>query len=535
MKKILLIVGIVLVIITIGIPIFVSIFILPNIKRETSGNFPQTLEAQKEYVDKNSEPWIQSKGMKYLGFEEVTDLDLRALKSGTDLTRRYPTSIKAVFDPGAISNTVDLLYYSDELGDLGVNTFWVIGEYRMKNYKAYQFSPSFSHLGFPQLLSDQDANKVIAWRLLLAKKLGFATILIPDYPSLFNIGRENFDLTKVEPEFKRVALELAKIAEECRVEYLAPVNEYNHLLISNGYSMDEIVENEKRFYGDLLPKIRAIFHGKVVIKNGAVNDWNNFKRQSMVGADLFGVGNAFTGIRTRENMLPKVQAANFVSARDNVPWFESEFVVYRPIDQEHWMGVVQSTAPMENTYREGLDIFEREAQGAIGFTFMSWTGVGKIRGTAVSQVMKDFFERWQPTAKLTPDIKIAEAAVGGRNASIVDWFLNLPSYYSFAFKLLTGQMGPGEKDPSMGEGSLPCKGKEECEIYCAKPENRTECEKARGNESQNGEMNKNKEPGNQNQGEMQGGPGGCKSQSECQAYCSQPQNREECSKFQSPN
>jgi len=235
-------------------------------------------------------------------------------------------------------------------------------------------------------------------------------------------------------------------------------------------------------------------------------------------------------------MKPKIDAANFVSARDGVPWFESEFVVYRPIDQEHWLGYVESTSPMENVYKEALDIFEREAKGAVGFTFMSWTGVGKIRGTESVTVMKDFFTRWQPTTKVIPDIKIAEAAAGGQSTSILDWFKNLPTYYSFAYKMVTGQMKPAERDPSMGEGGLPCKGKEECDAYCAKPENRAVCEKAKGGNGQGGDQNFGPDGGLQDQqmGGQQGGPGGCKSDAECQAYCSQPKNREECYKFQPP-
>ncbi|MCL4354490.1 hypothetical protein M1349_03405, partial [Patescibacteria group bacterium] len=31
------------------------------------------------------------------------------------------------------------------------------------------------------------------------------------------------------------------------------------------------------------------------------------------------------------------------------------------------------------------------------------------------------------------------------------------------------------------------------------------------------------------------GPGGCKSQSECDAYCDKPEHREECSKFTPPD
>lgn len=515
---------VIITLIAVAIPVFLSVFVLPNIKKETAAGFPEgNLSAIKDFVANNSEPWEMSKGEKYMGFEAPTENELQALRKDTDLARRYPTSLKAIFDPGAVSNTVNLLYYSDELADLGVNTYWVIGEYRMNDYKVTQFSPNFNHMGFPQMLNEEEADRVLAWRILLAKKLGFATIVIPDYPSVFNIGRQNFDLAKVEPEFKRVALDLAKVAEENGAEYFAPLNEYNHLLISNGYSMDEIVAHEKDFYGDLLPKVRQIYHGKIVIKNGAVNDWNNFKRESMKGADLFGVGNGFTGVRTKENMEPKVQAANFVSARDNVPWFETEFLVYRPIDQENWLGYLESTAPMENTYKEGLNIFASQAKGAVGFTFMGWTGVGRIRGTPAASVMKDFYNRWQPTPKLTPDQNLAKPFLSSGQSS---FFENLSNYYPFFFKLITGQMKkPDEKDPSMGEGGLPCKGKEECDAYCAKPEHQAECDKLR--EKKGGDQGLQ-----ENQG---GGPGGCQSDQECQVYCSKPQNQSECLKFRSSN
>lgn len=502
-KKILLIVGIIIVIVAIAVPLLLSIFVLPRIKQETAGGFPEgNLPAIKEFVAQNSEPWEMSKGEKYMGFTTPTAGELVALKKDTDLFRHYPTSLKAIFDAGAVSNTVDLLYYSDELADLGVNTYWVIGEYRMQNYKVTQFSPNFSSMGFPQLLNDEDADKVIAWRILLAKRLGFATIVIPDYPSLFNIGRQNFDLTKVDPEFKGVALDLAKVAEDNGAEYFAPVNEYNHLLISNGYTMDEVAAHEQEFLADLLSKIRQIYHGKIVIKNGAVGDWNNFKHESMVGADLFGVGTVFTGIRTNENMIPMVDAANTVSVRDNVPWFISEFVVFRPTDQEHWMGIIQSTAPMENTYRDALRLFEKEERGAVGFSFMSWTGVGRIRGDSATSVLKDFYARWQPTPKLIPSQNVVKSFLAGGQSSIIDWFANLPSYYSFAFKMITGQMGPGKgpqaQDPNIGEGGLPCKGKDECDVYCSKPEHQIECKKARGSSENNQTNQENVLNGGQN-------------------------------------
>lgn len=98
--------------------------------------------------------------------------------------------------------------------------------------------------------------------------------------------------------------------------------------------------------------------------------------------------------------------------------------------------------------------------------------------------------------------------------------------------LIGGKLEPPTRPdlPQTGPGG--CKSQLECEEFCSKTENKEECSKF----SPPGDL-KGKDEGqgsvSRNRGE-QTGPGGCKSQNECDAYCDKPENREECSKFAPP-
>lgn len=466
----------------------------------------------------------------YFGYMAPTDGELKKLKSSVDLTRRYPKTLKAVFAPGPVPNTNEILYFSDELAELGINTYWVIGEYQIKNNKISQFLPTISRAGLPGELSQEDAKKVLAWRIMLAKKAGFATILIPDLPSVSNIGRDKFDIAKLKPEFEDLALDLAKLAEEYQVEYFSPVNEYEHMLFSNGYSIDEVAKLENEFYSEIIPKIRAIYQGKIIIKTGDLGNWERLSKLSMKGADLFGVGNAYAMGKGEifKDESAKAQAADLVSQRDNVPWFESEFMVYREIDQQNWMGRIASTYPMDKAYQEGVSAFEKNSTSrTAGFTFMSWTGVGRIRGSAAAEVMKNFFKNWKPTAKVTSNLNPIDFVVSEPKVTFWDKLLSVPKFYLGLPDIITGKSGPRKDEsyvPQGGPGG--CKNKEECEAFCAKPENYSTCKRFGGGEDE----------GPRDKGSPdQSGPGGCKSDAECHAYCDLPEHKAECDKFMPRN
>lgn len=107
-------------------------------------------------------------------------------------------------------------------------------------------------------------------------------------------------------------------------------------------------------------------------------------------------------------------------------------------------------------------------------------------------------------------------------AKFIDWISNLfrglPIIGSATSKMERPQAGPGG-----------CRSQAECDTFCSKPENKESCSKfapPEGINSQNGleapDLTK-------------GGPGGCKSRTECQSYCSKLENSEECSKFFAPS
>ncbi|MEW6295775.1 MAG: hypothetical protein AB1467_05820 [Candidatus Diapherotrites archaeon] len=91
-----------------------------------------------------------------------------------------------------------------------------------------------------------------------------------------------------------------------------------------------------------------------------------------------------------------------------------------------------------------------------------------------------------------------------------------------------GMQGMG---PPSGEGGQapPCNSPEECQAYCSDPAHAQECQ-GMGPGGQQGEpFGQGMEPQQGEQGgEMREGPGGCKSMSECIAYCKDPAHREEC-------
>ncbi len=82
--------------------------------------------------------------------------------------------------------------------------------------------------------------------------------------------------------------------------------------------------------------------------------------------------------------------------------------------------------------------------------------------------------------------------------------------------------------PTTGPGG--CKTQAECDAACAKPENKEACSKFAppSNENDKGELSgiSDIRPDLE-----KGGPSGCKTRTECEAYCSKPENKEACSKF----
>lgn len=116
------------------------------------------------------------------------------------------------------------------------------------------------------------------------------------------------------------------------------------------------------------------------------------------------------------------------------------------------------------------------------------------------------------------------------------------------FALEAGFMGEEEKVGAQkmlqalekGAKPPPCKGKEECDVYCSQEGHKEECIKffvAAGFMSEK-DAEMMRQGGGFGQGPGQGGPngpGGCKTKEECDVFCNNPANQETCRKFGEEN
>lgn len=353
---------------------------------------PADPEARKEWVAEKIIDSLYNHQTINLNYKVPSQKELDRLKTQVSLKRVYPPFMNAVMEYGTDVYTANLLYFGDELQELGLNTIVLLPGYHVKNGQLQFFYSNTS--GSPMLLSASEAKRAIAHSIIMAKQLGFTVILIPDYPDLEQGGFSQLkNPDQFEAELERVILELAEIAEEYGVEYLAPSNAMEMLMVENNYQRDEIYRRTNAYNARVTPKLRKIYSGKIFYKMGGLGDWPSYKNISLEGADLFG----FTGCYYHEpwfiadDIKQAAQVADAMSARDGVPWMNIEFFVRNEQDQLRDLGEIKVTTPIEEAYQVGLASFKENAGNAVGFTITSYLGAGKIRGTKAQPLVKEFF------------------------------------------------------------------------------------------------------------------------------------------------
>ncbi|MFC1790325.1 hypothetical protein ACFLZP_02475 [Patescibacteria group bacterium] len=307
--------------------------------------------------------------------------------------KTYPKYIKAVQTYGTLPNLVEVLYFGDDLADLGVNTQFIHASYWFKDG---EFELWYQGYDKGTILSQDEARRALVHNILLARQLGLAVILFPDYTTLEEKGLDELGISfGLEERLEKIALELAPIAEKYKVEYLVPVNQIEMLFETNGFSIEEARRRTNVFYTSSVPKIKKVYSGKVMYKMGGFQKWSNYDGISLKGADVFG----FTAClnRNRESLERVEQEiktssakADELSGKYNVPWLNVEFVVS---DQEYQVkeGKVPEKNTFEEYYKVGLNAFNKYGQNAKGFTIHSLLSTGKVYNTAVWPLVKDFF------------------------------------------------------------------------------------------------------------------------------------------------
>jgi len=393
-KKLLLGLGI-LILVLVGL-----YFLSPN-----SGNFslnavgppPKDPQARVQWLSDNIDNMDHDK---FIVLDETLPSwrELNKLYQSLETKQNYPEFIKAIQTYGTMANLVEVLYFGDVLKDLGVNTQFIHANHWFKNG---QFELWYQGYKNPMNLNQDQSKRALVHNILLAKQLGLAVILFPDYYQLEDGGMAKLNISNdLEKRLETIALDLAEIAEKYQVEYLVPSNQIEMIFESNGYSIKEAQTRTNAFYASVVPKIRAIYKGKILYKMGGFNRWHNYDGISLEGADLFGFTGCYNTHRDdltfmASDIKTAAAQANKLSKKYNIPWFHAEFVISdeeirsdRPSDRQ-----ISTDIPIEDYYQAGLAAFNQYgiSNGATGFTIHSLLGTGKVYDTPAFGLIKDFF------------------------------------------------------------------------------------------------------------------------------------------------
>ena len=353
---------------------------------------PDTPEARKQWFSEN----LKSMDKKFYILDEQLPSwkELDKMNQSLSIKKNYPKFIKATQTYGTTPNLVEVLYFSDVLKDLGVNTQFVHANYWFKDG---DFELWYINYDKPRDLNQDEAKRALVHNILLAKQQGLAVILFPDYFQLEDGGMTKLNISDdLESRLETIALDLAQIAEKYHVEYLVPSNQIEMIFESNGYPIKEAQQRTNAFYASVVPKIRQVYSGKVMYKMGGFNRWSNYDGISLEGADIFG----FTGCYNRNrddidrivfDIKEAAAQANKLSQKYDVPWFHAEFVASG--DEIGGDKRVTPVLPIEDYYEAGLAAFDEYAYsaGAMGFTVHSLLTTGKVYDTPAMQLIKEFF------------------------------------------------------------------------------------------------------------------------------------------------
>lgn len=325
------------------------------------------------------------KSMCYLYVSPVGNIE--ELKKSVKLERKYPNKIKSTWEPGAVYNRLALHYFADELKDLGVNAYHVIPSYVIDQNKKVVLTT--------QRYTGEQARQEVISNIIRAKKEGFAVVLVAgDYYPLFKIGREsNFpfppldkapiNMDNYEYQMEEEAIKWARIAEEYKVEYYAPVNEFEYYMHDNDYPIKEIHERTNKFYSRVIPKVRELYKGKIYCKVGSMD--SQFDGISFRQCDLFGIGyGTFTEppAQFAAKVTSSIKMAEAVSARDGVPYIYGELFV-----------VHNNVASFRDYYTAAIQAYKENAKTSRGLVFMGWIqGTNEVRDTEAVLLIKELFK-----------------------------------------------------------------------------------------------------------------------------------------------
>ncbi len=320
-----------------------------------SGRTASVPEECKSCINCNSKNCILNCTYDCYPYLVVEEPNLASLKQGFVFERNYKEPIKAAWEPGPAYNRIGVIYFVDDYRDIGINT--------------YSITPKYSRDGNIIIhtvdhATGEKADKEKIENIIKAKKAGFQVVLVAhDLYDMFPDANENekLDPAKYVDQVEATSLKWAQVAEDYKVEYFVPINEFEYILYENGYSAEKACEITNAMYRRVIPIVRETFKGKIYCRVGGMDA--KFGCMDFSQCDIFGFTYGFTG------------GTNYESN------FEAEFKVGEQLYEKYNKQYIMAEAfalltrgttleDCRNLHRAGIESYKETAKHGIGYTFM---------------------------------------------------------------------------------------------------------------------------------------------------------------------
>ncbi len=285
----------------------------------------------------------------------VEEPEIESLKQGVVFERNYKEPIKAVWEPGPAYNRNGITYFVDDYKEIGVNTYSITPKYSRDQDKLIH---TVDHAVGEKADQEKIAN------IIKAKKAGFQVVLVAhDLYDMFPDANKNEKLNPEEyiDEIKATSLKWAKIAEDYKVEYFVPINEFEYILYENGYTAEKACELTNAMYKEVIPKVREIYNGRIYCRVGGMDA--QFGCMDFSQCDLFGFTYGFSGGENyKSNFEAEFKVGEQLSEKYKIPYIMAEAFAL----------LIRGTtlADCANLHEAGIAAYKETAKHGIGYTFM---------------------------------------------------------------------------------------------------------------------------------------------------------------------
>lgn len=322
------------------------------------------------------------------------------------LVRIQALPIKGLLDQSL--RDIDLLLTEelDNIRALGVNTLYVYVNYV---YIDGKLTFDKNVVGSRKELTDEEIINEYIKRIVNIKNKGFAVYLTRTYHDFeYNAG---ISLEEFLIQAEKEDLRWAEIAENYQVEYFAPSSELEWRIFDYYYKsqperdavFDDVVEIVNKFHEDILPKIREVFKGKVVMQSGQTSPNSGVKDYDLFGGGTHTYGAELSTFR-EERVRKGYKIAETNGKRQGSGWIVVEF--WAPIREEVTPGQegkllyspkgIAYIGVQHEFYRIAIEEYKNWSGDIkpVGFTFTSYLNPSStIKGRPAEELVKDFFNK----------------------------------------------------------------------------------------------------------------------------------------------